>query len=292
MERYARGLVRALGEQGIDVSLASGAPGWWDKSRGLSLAIGAPSNARRIDGWIAPNLSAEEAARQPRGPLAIAALYPEVEPPLAAIPFAVPDAFYAPGDGTAVFQVTKRLHLEQRPRIVLMGPYRDGHGLTVALDAMRQLLAVDGELVWIDGLGLRAQFAPVIQRLRLTERVIFLPALPDDDVAAVLLGSDVAIVPERTTDFAYWIPWCHAAGLPVVVMDSPGARAAMGTAALIVDPARDDGLKNAIQEILQNAATHRHLITRGMAQAECYRSKRVAEAFLGWLGQHHLADDV
>ncbi|MCL5064508.1 MAG: hypothetical protein M1600_05470, partial [Firmicutes bacterium] len=54
-------------------------------------------------------------------------------------------------------------------------------------------------------------------------------------------------------------------------------------AALLVDPDRDDGLENAIREALTNEATRRHLIARGMAEAQRGRWTPVVKAFLAWI---------
>ena len=286
--RYAHGLAEGLQSVGTEVSVNSGIRPWWEATKpGVSIGVGAPTPSRRIDGWIWPSgaVEAGRAFRQkhPDWPLAIASLHPPAPDEIEVLPFPVPGAFYAPGDGENVFQVTRRLHLEQRPRVVMFGPFADGRGLSMTMTAMVHLLASGGELVVLDGISIRAQFAPVIQRLGLTGRVVFLPSLDDRDTAAVLLGADIAILPERVRTFPYWIPWCHAAGVPVVAVDTPAARLAVGTAALLVDSEREDGLENAIREVLTNAATHRQLLSRGMAQAERCRSSEVAKAFLQWI---------
>jgi len=287
VDRYAQALAEALTALGHAVRLGGGVRSWWESKHGLAIGVGKPSAARRLDAWIWLDGSAKEATElkgdHPDWAIAVAdtqALATE----LPVLPFPIVEAFFAPGDGTAQFDVTKRFHLEQRPRIVMMGPFRDGRGLTVALAAMVRLLASGGELVVLDGLRIRPQFAPVISRLGLVDKAVFLPPLADADTAAVLLGSDLAILPERVDHFPYWIPWCHAAGVPVVAIDTKETRIAVGTAALLVDPERDDGFENAVREVLSNRATHRHLITRGMAQAERARSTEVAKALASWAG--------
>lgn len=294
-DRYAQGLARALGDQGIGVHIGSGLRPWWQGRRGHTIAIGAPPSSRQlgradhIDGWIWLEGSADQAAaigrEHPARRVAVAELVgtSNTQSDTCSIPYPVANNFFAPGDGTEIFQVTKRLHLEQRPRIVLAGPYLDGRGLTLALHAMKTILARGGELVWLDALHLRPQFAPVVERLRLMDRVVFLPPLPDMEIAAVLLGSDLALLPERMDTFPYWLPWCHAAGLPAVVMDTPVARLAVGSAALLVNGEREDGLENAIRAVLTDAAIQRQLIARGVKQGEQYRDANVASAFIQWM---------
>ena len=285
--RYGQALAQALQASAVEVNLARSIRPWWEPQHGTAIGIGPPTNSRRIQGWIWLGGSVEAALAlkrdRPDLALAVAAIYPPAPPDLSVVPFPIPDVFFAPGDGETVFQVTRQLHLEQRPRIVMMGPLVDGRGLTQAMTAMVHVLASGGELAILDGLSIRSQFAPVIQRLGLVDKVVFLPPLEDSQTAAVLLGADLAMLPERTRNFPYWIPWCHAAGLPVVALDTKEARLAVGTAALLVDPDRDDGLENAIREALTNEATRRHLIARGMVEAQRGRSMEVAKAFLAWI---------
>lgn len=282
--RYGQGLLAATRQAGMAISLNTGRP-WWQKKSEWTIGLGTPTASRRIDAWIWLNGTGASAAKFHERPVAVAALYPLAPPGVGVVPFPVPEAFYAPGDGQRVFDVTKRLHLEQRPRIVMMGPFSDGRGLTQTMTAMVRLLASGGELVWLEGMSVRAQFAPVVSRLGLVDRVIFLPPLTDEETAAVLLGSDVALLPERQESFPYWIPWCHAAGVPVVAVDTASHRLAAGTAAVLADGEREDGLGNALKEVLSNAAMHRQLVTRGMNQAEFYRWEKVALALEDWVSK-------
>lgn len=285
--QYAQGLTAGLEELGVEVGAGPGIGRWRPGGGAVSIGIGRPNPRRRVHGWIwLEGEGSEEgglSGPDSRPPVAIAALDVPAPSEVEVFPFPVLSSFYAPGDLGAVFRVTRRFHLEDRPRVVMFGSLTDGPGLSRALTAMADPSGPGGELVLLDGIRIRAELAPVVHRLGLVGRIVFLPALDPADTAGVLLGADLAICPEAAQTFPFWIPWCHAAGVPVVAVDTPVTRHAAGAAALLVDGAREGALVQAMRDVLGHEALHRELLRRGASQAERSRPKSVAAEVLRWV---------
>lgn len=195
------------------------------------------------------------------------------------IAYPVPDPFFRRGDATSAFEVTRRLHLERRPRIVCAGSLQDGRGLTQILDAVRSILTHDGELVLLNGLAVRAALAPVVGHLGLAGAVVFAPPLTAAEMAGLFLGADVLVSPELPRGYPYWLLYAAVAGLPSVALDSALARQASNRAALMVRPDRPDAWPGAIRAALDHRELRENMIGRGLAIASRHDVREVAETW-------------
>lgn len=281
---YARGLAAGLRDLGVEVVAGRGRAAWRRHDETVVLGIGRPNPRRRADAWIWLEAGGDGIVPSPRPPTAIAAMDVPERVGLEVLPFPVLPCFYAPGDGGAVFRVARRFHLEDRPRVVMFGPYADGRGISAAFEAVAGgRIGPGGELVLFEGTRVRAGLAPAVQHLGLAGRVVFLPELTPEEAAGVLLGADLAILPEAVASFPFWIPWCHASGVPVVALDTPVARHAAGAGALLVDARQADGIGQAMRDVLGHEALRRELLHRGARQAARARAAAVGAAVLRWL---------
>lgn len=205
--------------------------------------------------------------------------------PVHVIAYPVPDPFFRRGDARWAFEVTRRLHLERRPRIVYAGALEDGRGLTHILDSARAILAHDGELVLLNGLRVRAALAPVVGHLGLAGAVVFAPPLTSEELAGLFLGADALVSPELSHDYPYWLLYAAVAGLPSVALDSDVARRASNRAALMVRPDRPDAWPEAIRAALEHRALREQMMARGLAIAPRHHVREVAAAWgklLAW----------
>ncbi|PSR20631.1 MAG: glycosyl transferase family 1 [Sulfobacillus acidophilus] len=188
------------------------------------------------------------------------------------LPRLIPDPFYPPGDGADVFGLTRRLHLEERPRLVCFGDHKDGAALSIVLESVPPLLASGGELVFWDAAGLRDRLAPVIKHLRLTEHVVFAPPLEIAELAALFLGADAMILMEnQPANASLALTWAMASGNPIVAVHSPENEAVLGPAALWVYDANPDVLQAAIQEVLSKESLREELAQRQAAITSAWR---------------------
>ncbi|WP_053958709.1 glycosyltransferase [Sulfobacillus thermosulfidooxidans] len=189
---------------------------------------------------------------------------------------------YAPkemGLDENVFAITRELRLSERPRILYLGSFQDGAGLTAFLGAMKDLLTVQGEAILIGGIAVRDRLAPVVARLGLAQQVIFAPPLSPGQLSGLYHSADVLVYPDRDPGQLYQLIDVYAHGLPVVLRDTPETRKIWGYPALLVSS--DDGNQwgEAIQEVIDNTRLREVLIRRGMEFAQMHETEIV---ITGW----------
>lgn len=196
------------------------------------------------------------------------------------MPRSVPDLFFAPGPGADAFGVTRRLHLETRPRLVYLGGFQNGRAVTQLFELTRRLLTQGGEVVLFEGLAYRQRLAPVVKSLRLSETIIFAPPLGEAEVAGLFLGADVMIVDDATPALAIPLSWALASGTPIVARHGAGLQAVLGPAALWVYEESIDMFERAVLAALQKSAVREELSHRQLIAAEPWRTAKAAPQWL------------
>lgn len=196
------------------------------------------------------------------------------------LPLPIEEAFFIPGNRALVADVAHRLHLEQRPRWLYVGSYQHGSLLTALLEAARADLALGGELVLVDSLGIREHWAPVVQHLGLAETVIFTPPLDDASMAGLFHGADVLIDTEGP-QYPLWLSYAQAAGLPTVCLHTPTTEYASGRAALLVPPG--GAWPAAIHTATTNTRVRETMIGRGLTYAADCHAANLVDSCLQWL---------
>jgi hypothetical protein len=182
------------------------------------------------------------------------------------LPRLIPAPFFPPGEGADLFGLTRRLHLEERPRLVCFGDHQSGPALTAVLESVQALFASGGELVFWNAIAWRDRLAPVIKHLRLTEHVVFAPALEIAELSALFLGADAMILMERQPAAARLaLTWAMASGNPIVAVHSPENEALLGPGALWVYDANPEVLYAALKEVLSKESVREELAQRQAA---------------------------
>jgi glycosyltransferase involved in cell wall biosynthesis len=197
------------------------------------------------------------------------------------LPLLLPDDAFESHDA-AVYRAAVTYHLEARPRVVVVGT-DDGRGVTRALRVAMDLMRHDGELVLTDALERRAAWAPMIQRMGLVERVVWLPAVSATTLRAILHGADLLLAPSPPARYPYEILCATAAGVPVVALNDPLYRLASGDAAILVEPDREDAWTPAVRDALQNERRRARMLRWGRTHAEQYRAKTAIQAWMSVL---------
>lgn len=196
------------------------------------------------------------------------------------LPRLVPDYCFPPGLGADTFGITAKFHLESRPRLVYLGGYTHGAVLTRLLEIAAGLLAMDGELVLPDSLGLRAAWAPVIRRQQLAERVVFLPSLTGPEMAALLLGADVLLALDPTDTARTLATWGLASGTPTIAQHSPANESLFGPAALWVYEESASVWRDAILQALDHVPLREMLTGRALTVSEPWRRQNARAAWV------------
>ncbi len=194
--------------------------------------------------------------------------------PVMVMPRIVPHYFYPPGDGADVFGVTRRFHLEDRPRLVSLATSYSGAALSRLILLADRLLSGGGELVLVDGIRIRADLAPVLNKRGLAERVVFLPHLTDAELAGLFLSSDVILLADGDRVPRTTATWGMATGTPVVARHSPANQAVLGTAALWVYDDTMESWQAAMQTALEKDAVREELAQRALNITQGWRAQK------------------
>jgi phosphatidyl-myo-inositol alpha-mannosyltransferase len=139
-----------------------------------------------------------------------------------------------------------------RPVVVFVGRHEHRKGLAVLLDAFT--MVERPAVLWVIGQGpdteaLRRRSPP-------TDRVEWLGALSDEEMAARLAGADVQCAPALGGEsFGLVLLEGMAAGCVVVASDIDGYRQAAGGQAELVPPGDAHALARVLRQVLADAAT-------------------------------------
>lgn len=199
------------------------------------------------------------------------------------MPAYAPESF---GLDANVFTVTRDLRLSERPRILYLGSYGDGAGLSIFFAAMKSVLAYQGEAVLLGGLDYRDRLAPVVAKLNLASKIIFAPSLTARQLSGLYRSADILVCPDRDTRAMYRLIDVYAHGLPVILRDMETVRQTWGYPALLVEDNDTGSWVQAIQEAIQNSRLREELIRRAVEFAEPHRESSVASPWL------HTIEDV
>jgi glycosyltransferase involved in cell wall biosynthesis len=277
-EKAARGLVALLQAAGHDAALKNRQVRWPVRrlSRGaFSIYVGNPDARYDAAVLLTPGPDSLAACRRRFPNMRLVVPHVEMVPAEAdgmdavtVLPLPLPPAIADPERrARAAFAVAREFRLENRPRIVYAGPM-DGPGMTRALHlAGHALPPGDGELVLVGGQAQRTALAPAVHNLRLSEVVVFLPPLDDDDYGGLIAGADVLIAPGLPAEYPIELLWAAAVGLPMVALDHPLYRLASGDAALLVQPHRDDAWPAAVTEALNAGRRREKMMALGLRHA-------------------------
>jgi len=174
----------------------------------------------------------------------------------------------APPERTAAWRT--RLAPEGEPLLLFVGRLRYYKGLDVLLQAMplvpraRLVVAGDGPM--------RANWQRLANHLALSERVVFLGDVPDEELPALYHAADLFVLPAtaRSEAFGTVLIEAMAAGLPLVTTDVGTGTSWVnqhGETGLVVPPRAPAALAAAITQLLENPDLRRVMGRAGQQRA-------------------------
>ena len=175
-----------------------------------------------------------------------------------------------------VFAVTQKLRLSERPRILYLGTYRDGAGLSTFFSAVKNILASQGEGILLGGLAYRDRLAPVVAHLGLAQKIIFGPPLSQNELSGLYRSADLLVYSERDPGLCYQLLDVFAHGLPVILRDTEDMRNFWGYPTLLVEGDKPEAWQEAIREVIDNSRLREVLIRRGLEFSQPHEKKQVA----------------
>lgn len=118
---------------------------------------------------------------------------------------------------------------------------------------------------------------------KLQESVAFAGAIPEEMLPEYYRGAEVLLLPSRYEGFGLPVLEAMACGTPVVTSNRTSLPEVAGSAALLVDPDRDDEIAGAIRRVVDDSSLRERMRTQGIAQARKFSWDKTAAAVRGVL---------
>jgi glycosyltransferase involved in cell wall biosynthesis len=199
---------------------------------------------------------------------------------VAVIPNAMDHRFRPATDRDALAQFTHDHHLPKR-FILFVGTLEPRKNLRRLIEAFARIARTDGDvaLVIVGASGwMTSDLAPLVQRLTLTERIIFTGYVPDDELPLWYQSATIFCYPSLYEGFGLPVLEAMACGTPVVTSNTSSLPELASGAALLVDPTNGDALADALLALLTNAPRRAEMRHAGIERARGYSWERTAVA--------------
>lgn len=170
----------------------------------------------------------------------------------------------------------RRLGLPDR-YLLTVGTLEPRKGLDVLLDALTLAPAADASLAVVGQSGWGGTDITAAVRARgLSDRVKVLGRIADEELAAVLAGAAVSLVPSRSEGFGLSLLEAMSAGVPVIHSDAAALVEVAGGAGRCVPVGDARGLAEAIGAVLEDESLASALAAAGRRRALLYTWPAVA----------------
>ncbi len=207
------------------------------------------------------------------------------EPKCHVIPFGIDLSRFQHRDEERVERIRQ---LYDPPLLLFVGRFRYYKGLSYLIEAMKEIRAT----LLLAGSGpLEKELRQQVRTNRLEERVLFLGAVSDENLATLYQACDLFVLPscERAEAFGITQLEAMACGVPVVSTELGTGTSFVnvdGETGLVVPPASPAALAQAINSLLTDAALRKTMGQRGRERVEAefgaeLMVERVAELYRG-----------
>jgi glycosyltransferase involved in cell wall biosynthesis len=172
----------------------------------------------------------------------------------------------------------------KRPFLLFIGTLEPRKNLIRMLEAIYLLSTQDHQflkqyqLVLAGSPGwLYKEIYEEVKSRQLEDHVVFTGYLPAEDVPKFYAAAELFVYPSLYEGFGLPILEAFSAGLPVVTSNTSALAEISGGAAVLVDPLDIEGLAQAIQKILSDAALRDKLKTLGQQRASQFSWEKCAQ---------------
>ncbi len=198
------------------------------------------------------------------------------------IPNAADPRFTPVSDPAAVGAFRRSHHLPER-FILFVGTLEPRKNLRRLIEAFARLAADDADLrlVVVGASGwLTSDLAPLVQRLNLNERIIFMGYVADDELPRYYQAATVCCYPSLYEGFGLPVLEAMACGTPVVTSRTSSIPDVTGDAAILIDPTDTDAIAGALHAVLTSPERRVAMRAAGLARAATFSWERTAAATL------------
>ena len=201
------------------------------------------------------------------------------EEKIVVVHLAASSAFKPITEHTVLDQVRRRYHIDY-DYILALGSHPIRKNTERIFRALAQLTQGDEcnyKLV-LFGVGeqQKKKWAPLIEHLGLSNHVIFLHPVTDEDLPALYSMAELFVYPSLYEGFGIPIVEAMSCGAPVITSNMSSMSEVAGDAARLIDPLSVDELTKAIRSLLTNKAALRELAKLSLKRAQEFSWERTA----------------
>ncbi len=174
---------------------------------------------------------------------------------------------------------TMERHSIRRPYLLMVGTLEPRKNHALAFEALARLKAAGGRhsLVVVGRRGwLFDRVQSNVERLQLSDDVIFTGHVPDADLPALYSGADCLLMPSLYEGFGIPVLEAMACGTPVVCSSASSLPEVAGPAARYIDQMTGEGLAVALRSVLSNPQTAEQMRAEGLRRAARFRWREAA----------------
>ena len=120
------------------------------------------------------------------------------------------------------------------------------------------------------------ELSNLINEYQLSERVVFIGKVPEDDLPSLYKGSLCLVFPSLYEGFGLPVVEAMACGIPVLTSNTTSLPEVAGDAAILVNPESVDEIKTGIEKLVSDQALRENLIAKGLERAKLFSWDGVA----------------
>lgn len=191
------------------------------------------------------------------------------------------DERFHPNYTQAEIKIAKaKYHIPDAPYLVHVGTLEPRKNLNFLVEAFAKAIVdpqVKGNLVIAGKKGwyYEGLFA-LVERLKLTDRVIFTGYVADEDIPRLMVGATALVFPSHYEGFGLPPLEAMASGTPVISSNTSSMPEVVNGAGLLLEPTDLAGWAIAIQRILTDTKLQQELSQKGLARAKQFSWEKCA----------------
>jgi glycosyltransferase involved in cell wall biosynthesis len=206
----------------------------------------------------------------------ICALVPGAGARLTVIWEAADDCFRPPENFDAAQEQAARLTGDASPYLLLVGANARTKRHALAINAFAAAVPRPWRLVLLQRRKARGALALLVNRLNMTDRVVWLDAVKRQDVVTLIQAAGVLVQPSIYEGFGLPVLEAMACGCPVVASNIAPFREITGGAAMLFPPDDMEKLGAALKNVVQSPELRRSLSQQGVSRAREFSWDRCA----------------
>jgi glycosyltransferase involved in cell wall biosynthesis len=169
--------------------------------------------------------------------------------------------------------------------IIYVGAIQPRKNIETLIDAFELLrkeekyknlgLVIAGDLGWL--------YAPILEKIKSTDGVIYAGKFMTKDLPALLRGAEAFVLPSLYEGFGLPAVEAMACGVPVIAADNSSLGEILGKSGVLYKPNNAEELAKSLREVLGNATLQNQLKEKGLERARDFSWEKCACETLDWI---------